>query len=158
MMTNARIVYYNDTTSHLATHLVDTPQLLPLIKEFLSKQSFYQDTVYIEHDVGNRIGSTDLVEVTEKDEIVYAKRNNRSTYTRFVRNRTAPLTSYFTVALTKDITGGYELTSALVGRLAPPFPDEPNATPESKSFWDKHALVFGTQAIQPGTLIKDPPW
>jgi hypothetical protein len=157
-MSNGAEVYYEDKKSHTATHLADTPQLLPLLKEFLSKQDFHEDRIFIEHDAGKIIGHTDLVEVTDKDDLVYAKRLNRNNYTKFVKNRTPPTTMYFTVLLHKDDGGNYELASTWVGRTCPSFPGDVNATSESKPFWDKHALVFGNQAIQEDTLTTICPW
>jgi len=100
----------------------------------------------------------DHVEIAEDDDIVYAKRINRDNYTKFVKNRNPPATSYFTVLLYKDGEDSYELVSAWVGRTCPSFPDDINATSDSKPFWDKHALVYGTQAIQDDTLTQISPW
>jgi hypothetical protein len=155
---NGTEVYYEDEKSHTATHLADAPQLLSLLKDFLSKQSFHEDKLFIENDNGRVIGHTDLVEVTDKDDIVYAKRLNRDNYTKFVKNRVPPTTTYFTFLLYKDNAGNYELASTWIGQLCPSFPDDANATSESKPFWDKHALVFGNQAIQKDILTTICPW
>lgn len=157
-MANGTEVYYEDEKSHTATHLADTPQLLPLLKVFLSKQEFHEDMIFIEHDTRKVIGHTDLVEVTDTDEIVYAKRLNRDNFTKFAMNRIPPTTTYFTFLLYMDYDGNYELASTWVGRTCPSFPDDFNATPESKPFWDRHALVFGNQAIQEDTLTTTCPW
>jgi hypothetical protein len=157
-MANGTGVYYEDEKSHTTTHLADAPQLLPLLKEFLSKQVFNEDKIFIEHESGKLIGHTDLVEVTDKDDVLYAKRLNRDNYTKFVKNRTPPTTTYFTFLLYKSEDDNYELASTWVGRRCPTFPDDVNATPESKLFWDRHALVFGNQAIQEGTLTTICPW
>lgn len=157
-MTNGAEVYYEDTTSHAATHLADTPQLLPVLRLYLEQASFTEDRVRTDVDTGNIIGNTDLVETTPADEIIYAKRLNRDNYTKFVKDRAPSSTTFFTVVLHKDPEGNYELASAWVGRMAPNFPDDVSATPESRPFWDRHALVYGNQAIQPGTLTTVCPW
>jgi hypothetical protein len=157
-MANGTEVYYEDEKSHAATHLADTPHLLLLLKEFLSKQDFHEDKIFIEHDTGRVIGHTDLVEVNDKDNVVYAKRLNRDNYTKFVNNRMPPTTTYFTLLLYKDDGSNYELASTWVGRTCPSFPDDVNATSESKPFWYNYALVFGNQAIQEGTLTTICPW
>ena len=157
-MTNGKAVHYEDKGSHTATHLADTPQLYQLIQDYLSKQSFHEDELQIEHNAGKIVGNTDLVETDENNDIIYAKRLNRDSYTRFVRNKFAPKTQWFTVHIVKNETGDYELVSAWIGRICPPFPDDPRATSESVPFWRSHALVFGNQAIQNETLTTSVPW
>jgi hypothetical protein len=100
----------------------------------------------------------DLVETDSKDEIVYAIRQNRDIYTRFVKNREPVPTSYLTVILRKDNENNYILWSTWIGRLVPMSPGNPDSTPESKLFWDKHALVFGRQPIIENTLTDKYPW
>jgi len=155
---NGKRIYYDDESSHAATHLAATPQLLPVLKEFLATQSFDAEETALDHDAGQIIGNTDLCRVTDADEIIYAKRPNRDTYTKFVKGRSPMPTSVFSVVVRKNTSGEYELFSAWVGRLAPPFPDSDEANSESKPFWDNHALVYGTQTIQSGTETSVQPW
>jgi len=61
-MVNGAEVYYDDEKSHTATHLSDTPQLLSLVKNFLSKQTFHENKLFIEHNAEKIIGHTDLVD------------------------------------------------------------------------------------------------
>lgn len=156
-MPSGRKVYF-DPNGRAATHLADTPRLYTLVADLLSRQDFQDPVVFIDHDAGVNIGTTDLVDTTETDEIVYAKRLNRTNYTRFAKHRSPIPTTYFTIALKQDERGDYELASAWIGRTCPNFPDEPNATQDSKPFWSNHALVWGTQSIQPGTETTICPW
>lgn len=158
MLRNGKKVYYDPVHSHFATHLADTPQLLELAKALLEQQSFDEPLVFLEHDAGRTIGLTDLVDVADHETIVYAKRLNRDTYTPFVKGHHSVPSQYFTVVLKRDDLGDYELFSAWIGRNDPPFPDEPHATLECRTFWATHALVWGTQAIQPGTETTICPW
>lgn len=157
-LANGKKVYADLTNSHLATHFADFPGLPALVREFLTTQSFEGQEVYVDHDMGRMVGSSDLVETTDSDEIVYAKRRNRDTYTRFVKGKDPVSTSYITVTLTRDGKGSYELTSAWIGQICPLFPDRPGATSENKSFWANHALVWGNQSIQEGTETTVSPW
>jgi len=157
-LANGKKVYADLSSSHLATHFADFPGLSTLVKDFLSTQSFSESEVYVDHDMGKFCGNSDLVETSDSDEIVYAKRLNRDTYTRFAKGRSAVPTSYITVTLQRDSDGNYELTSAWIGQICPLFPDRPGATPESKPFWAEHALVWGNQAIQEGTETTSSPW
>jgi len=157
-MANGTKVYVDTVNSPAATHLKGSPSLLGLVEDFLKHQSFHEKEISIEHDTGHIVGKMDLVETDSKDEIVYAIRQNRDIYTRFVKNREPVPTSYLTVILRKDNENNYILWSTWIGRLVPMSPGNPDSTPESKLFWDKHALVFGRQPIIENTLTDKYPW
>jgi hypothetical protein len=155
---NGKEVYVNLETSHAATHIISTPHLLHLVKEVLENTNVDKDNLYFDKDLGRDVGTSDLVETTDADNIVYAKRLNRDNYTRFTHNRKARPTSFVTVVLQPNETEGYNLMSAWTGRAVPQFPGDEYETPESKPFWRTHALVWGNQAMQPGTERHDWPW
>jgi len=157
-MANGIKVYVDTVDSPAATHLKSNPELLGLVKDFLKHQSFHEEEVSLEYDTDHIVGNMDLVETDSKDEIVYAIRKNRDIYTRFVKNREPVPTSYITVILRKNNEGNYILWSAWIGRLVPTSPGNPDSTPVSKPFWDKHALVFGRQPIIEETLTDKYPW
>lgn len=144
-------------SSHAATHLADTPHLLELVREALSLISPEDADVYTEVDLGRIIGTSDLVITTDTDDIFYAKRRNRTNYTRFVRNRRPIETSIVTLVLHRQASD-YLLYSAWIGWAAPPFPDDEKDTPESYTFWKTHALAWGQQEVQPNTEVADWPW
>lgn len=155
---NGQRVYVDTKKSHAATHLADTQGLRSLIAEVLPSIVAEKDDIYIDRDMGKTVGSSDLVETDDSDKIVYAKRLNRSNYTRFAMNRNPEPTSYITIVLHKDDDGEYELFSAWVGRAVPPFPGDEREVPESTSFWKSHALAWGKQAIQERSEIDVWPW
>lgn len=147
--------------SHAATHLKEQPNLLELVKRIISNTDLPEidDKFYsFETDTGYTIGEMDLVETDNNDEIIYAKRKNRNNFTRFVKNKPRPKTSFVSIVIKKNDNETLELWSAWIGRLVPPFPGDEHEQPESKSFWEKHALVWGTQAIEPGTETSEKPW
>ena len=155
---NGKKVYVDLHGSHAATHLLDSPSLLDLIKEVLPTIVAEEDNVYIDKDMGRIVGSTDLVETGTDDKIVYAKRLNRDNYTRFVKNRKARPTSFVTVVLKKNVRSEYELWSAWIGSAIPQFPGDEYETTESRPFWRRHALVWGNQQIQPESALEEWPW
>ncbi|HSX08362.1 MAG TPA: hypothetical protein VLG11_05705 [Candidatus Saccharimonadales bacterium] len=155
---NGKLVYVDLKGSHAATHIADTPELLSLVRELLADLSLEDDNIYLDKDMGREVGLSDLVTTDEDDHIIYAKRLNRSNYTRFVQNRLAEPTRYVTVVLRKDTDGNYELWSAWIGAAAPQFPGDEHETPESRPFWQTHALVWGNQEVQPGTQVEYWPW
>lgn len=111
------------------------------------------------HDFGREVGVSDLVEIDEGDEIIYAKRNNREEYTVFNKSKLGEPSSFVTVALEAKEDGTYELASTWVGASdSPSFPGTELEQPNSKDYWSKHALVWGRQEIQPGTETTARPW
>ena len=157
-MQNGYEVFVDTEASHAATHIKDQPELLQLAKEFLSTQSFEDDEVAVQHDMGRIIGTMDIVETTDADEIVYAKRLNRDNYTRFVKHRSPVPTSLISVVLRKRSKDTYELWSVWIGPKVPTFPGDDRVMPNSKEFWAKHALAWGEQAVQEGTETTICPW
>jgi len=155
---NNKSVYVDMESSHAATHLMDTPGLAELVQEVIVELEAVQDNLCIDKDMGRVVGMSDLVKTNDNDEIMYAKRMNRNNYTRFAMHRRAVPSSFVTVVLQKDINGGYELWSAWIGPVVPQFPGDEHEVPESRPFWRQHALVWGNQAIQPGTETHEWPW
>ena len=145
--------------SHAATHLT----VLPLLGEALLRiHSQGQSNIVEEVDLGRVVGETICVETREGDEVVYAQRPNRSGLTRFVKNRESEPCSAVTICLClnrAEDNGHYVLATAYVGHKVPAEPwDTEWATEESVPFWNTHALVWGKEAIVPGTEVNRCPW
>ena len=143
--------------SHVATH----PTVLPLLGEALSRiHSRGRNNIVEEVDLGRVVGETICVETHEGDEIIYAQRPNRFGLTRFVKNRESEPCGAVTICLNKaEGNGHYILATAYVGHRAPAEPwDTEWATEESVPFWNTHALVWGKEAIVPGTEVNRCPW
>jgi hypothetical protein len=149
---------YIPATSHASTHLADAPGLEQLVCELLPQLHVEGKNLFTDHDMGRVVGLTDLVATTEKDEIVYAKRPYRNDYARFVLHREPQPTTYITVALNKRKPAEYDLVSAWIGSIAPPFPGDIRATTDSEPFWKTHALVWGQQKIQEDSVVTIWPW
>lgn len=108
--------------------------------------------------MGRITGTSDLVETTEDDDVFYAVRTNRKTYTRFVKDRSAVSSRYVAADLRLAEDGSYTLFSAWVGPKTPAFPGDAEAKRESWDFWRTHALVAGAQEYDPATVVYDWPW
>ena len=150
-------VYIDHNATKVALHIQETPLLLEFVKEVVAGSDISGDNVAIEKDMGRIVGETTLVETSDTDRIVYAKRLQREKYTRFVINKVAQPTSYVTVILHKA-DGGYNLWSAWCGRLVPTSPGGEDEMPKSQGFWKDHALVFDEKIIQPETVTTVCPW
>lgn len=153
----ARVVVGLEGT-HAATHLQTNPELLTLVKEALPKLVHPEAGGDFEVDLGRIIGESSCIETRPTDEIVYAKRPNRDSYTRFVVGRETVPASTVVVRLEKVADDEYNLFTAYVGHAAPEFPISKDDDPERIAFWNTHALVWGTQPVLPETVTKDCPW
>ncbi len=151
-------IYVNLTQSPAAAHISQQPHILTLAKELLDSLKLEGSTLAIEHDFGRNVGNTDVVETTAKDTVVYAKKLRQTTFCRFVRRRQMTPSQFLSLLLIKDDAGNYELRDIWVGRQVPPFPGEDNEKPDSKTFWESHALVIDGQALQLSTLTKENPY
>jgi len=158
---NGKQIYYDPVDSHAATHFGDTAGLKKLVVEVLKNRYLNNNNTKFDVDVGRVIGTTDVVEVDDTDDIIYAIRKNRREqgYVPFTRSRKAQDSSYISISLILEPDGSYTLSSAWVGKWDdPPFPQEPHAKPESKDYWHKHAFVWGSQEIETNTETLICPW
>lgn len=130
------------------------PELFSKIKS--EQRAFISEEI----DLGRIIGESTCVETTASDDVVYALRKKRQGYTRFVKNR-KPIPSSKAVVILKydEDQKWYILITAFVGNKSEPEPWDRNATPNSKPFWDTHALIFdGSYELVPNTETKTCPW
>lgn len=155
---NGKRVYVELRRSHVTIHLRSTPDLLDLVRECIANLIVEKPNVYVDYDMRRIVGQASLVNTNPNDDIVYAKRQGRQNYARFVRHRKAVPTRYVTVALQAEPKGEYVLLSAWLGQAVPQFPGDRFETPESHAFWRSHALIWGSQSIQAGTETTVWPW
>lgn len=132
-----------------------------LVIEILTNRKLNGELVAEDVDLGRIVGNTDVVEVSSRDEIVYAKRQKREDqgYVPFVKNREPQSTSLVSIYLALRDQDTYELLSAWMGEFdSPNFPQMENADPNSIPYWQQHAFVWGSQEIIPGSERVDCPW
>ena len=155
-------VYFDPFNSHTATHFADTPGLKELAVEALENREIATGPLWFGVNMERIVGTTDVVEVDDSDEIVWAIRTQRfeQGLVPWVKSRSAEPCQYVTVTLRPLTSETYEATSAYIGTIGDdqPFPQEPHATPESISYWTKYAFVWGSQPIEPGTVTNVCPW
>jgi hypothetical protein len=151
-------VYLDRESSHALTHIAKNPKLLEYVKIIIPTLEPIEDVVRFDRDIGEIVGTTDLVETNEEDEIVYALRPLRTQYSRFVKNKTAQPTTWITIDLRRLGEKEYALYTTFIGRLTPSFPGGNFLPEQSREFWSKHALVWGAQEIVPGTETTECPW
>lgn len=155
---NGAEVYVDLISSPAAANINRQPYLISLIKEVLSKTSLKGPAMLFEHDMGHDIGSTDIVETNEKDAIFYARPLKQDMYLRCVKGFSRSPSPYITISLERDEDGNYALLQAWIGRLVPPFPADKHATKQSKNYWETHAWLADSQALQSKTITKVSPY
>ena len=156
-----KTVFFDPLTSHAATHFDDAPTLKALVIEVLENRELTGSNLTFDIDMGRIIGNSDVVDIEKNDELVYAIRRLREDqgYVPFTKSRGTQPSSYLSIYLVAKDASSYELSSAWVGEFEmPPFPQMANATKDSISYWRKHAFVWGSQKIVPGTEISICPW
>lgn len=151
-------VYLDSEKSHAITHFAHHPKLRAVVEQIIPTLESGPEIVRIEHDAGEIIGTTDLVETNENDEIVYAMRPRRTVYSRFAKGKTPAPTSWITFALHRTGKSEYTIYTAFIGRNTPSFPGGDYLPEQSREFWSKHALVWGSQEVVPGTETLECPW
>lgn len=157
---NGRSVYLTDESSHAKTHFVHHPKLLPAVKKAIPNINVEDTLVRIQIDTGEIVGTRDLIQTTSEDTIVYAIREKRTTYSRFIKNKQPVPSSIIVVDIRKSAPDSdeYYLYTAYAGILTPSFPGGDYLPEQSIIFWSNHALVWGTQEIISGTETTICPW
>lgn len=158
-------VTYDHVGSHAATHIKDNPGLGPLVKEAIGAMDLLDEDIKTHIDMGRTIGVCDVVHVDDRDEIVYGVRKNREGdgLVPFTKSRGGDPCSTVAMHLVRQDDGSYVLMSAWIGIFGndsddEPFPESPDATPNSIPFWDKRAFVYGSQEIVRDTETTIKPW
>lgn len=105
-------------------------------------------------DFGRIVGVSNCVQTQEGNEIVYARRLHRGGLSRFVKNREPEPTSLLTLTVRRMSNGQYELRTAYIGGpgcVEPWAANSQERLRESRSFWSRYALCWGSEPIIPGT-------
>lgn len=98
--------------------------------------------------IGERQLKTMCVPTTSDDDVVWGYPVGRDLPMRFVKGREPADTEYITLVFRRaEEDGVVLLVTAYAGEHTPRMPDDPWATPDSKPFWDNHALVCGSITV-----------
>ncbi|MGB0861729.1 MAG: hypothetical protein ACPG19_06700 [Saprospiraceae bacterium] len=116
-----------------------------------------QKKLKVQLNFRKEVGVTHCVPITEKDEIVYAIRKGRFGHTKFVKNREPEPTHSATIIL-KKVLQHYKILTSYIGTPSELEPKDHRATTASIEFWNRHALVFGSEAIEEDSITEECPW
>ena len=143
---------------HLRSHVHgDLKQKLStIIKEISCSNRNYIHGIF---QFPNIVGQSNCVPITWEDEIVYAKRLGRQTYSKFVKNRESIPTNQISIFLKRHLDI-YIIMSCYYGdfHIDAISSDFESIVDERLSFWDDHALIFRTAQIDPATITTRCPW
>ncbi len=114
-------------------------------------------------DLHKIIGQSHCVELNGDEEVYYAQRKGRRTLSKFVRGREAEDCSCITFVLAKSTINRYKILTAYIGYMSEREPLDPSISDENefnrcKEFWEKHALVDGSQNIFANSITAECPW
>jgi hypothetical protein len=152
-------VHVDLINSNAAKRIAHHPYLLAVAAEALQHITLTKPIVNLEYDMGRNIGHDFVVETNASDNIFYVQLVRDRVYTRFIKNGTPLPTRYVSMTLARDQKSDpYHIQDVWVGRLAPPRPGSDEETPQSKTYWEGHAIVFGNEPIQSRTLTKTCPY
>ena len=142
-------VFLDWLNTNIDYHILETPNLINLVSEVLSTINVMgAQQVVTERDLGRIVGTTNLIETTDNDEIVYAKRVGRDKYSRFAKNR-EPISCCSIVVVLRKGELGYYLWTAMCAKLLPK-----EAWVEGSNFNNTHAMAFDESLVQLATVTK----
>lgn len=152
-------VYADLVESEGAKHISRQPHLLTLAAEALRRTKLSQAAVNMEYDMGRVIGYDFVVKTTRTDTIFYARLLRDKAYTRFTKKGRPLPTNHISLVLRRDPADNvYHLQNIWMGRSIPALPGSTGEVPESRAYWEEHAVVFDSQPIQARTLTKTCPY
>lgn len=112
-----------------------------------------------------RVGCCNCVETNLNDEIVFAKRRGRDTYTRFVKNKKSEIVNsvIFILKKNREKIGEYYLITAFPGTESFKEPEDLNIKSreelaECLEFWQNHALIYDEEIIDIDTIKSHCPY
>jgi hypothetical protein len=131
-----------------------------ILKEAIARIEMPQkvDFIPIQVDMGRVVGKSNLVRTGVDDFILYAKRDDKSGFSPFVKNRGEVESRYVMVILKRVAPNELTLINSWIGRNAPPEPWETRAGKDSLPFWRTHAYVWGTMEVISESATTMCPW
>lgn len=164
-----KIIISNKTKIHMKIHkddfLINWCELIEKCNDNNVFNNLNKDFEIKTIEFDEDIGYSSLVTVTEDDDIVYAKRKGRSTYTKFVRNKKKELVKsvVFILKRRRRNKDQYYLITMFPGVGNYKEPEDINIKNErelkdSLEFWCNHALVFDEEIIKVDSLESECPY
>lgn len=139
-------IVYNRHNNH--NHVTDQSLLKFALSTINSNnRRFIETEVAFKHDIGFTI-CIDTSQIPDS-EIIYRVRRGRKFPSRIIMGRDPLPCSTMAIVLKWDYQkNAYILITAFVGHITGPEELDPNATEESKRFWQTHALICSENDLE----------
>ncbi len=142
------------------------PQTISLILGAVNTEN--QGVLLQEVVLDTDVGMANCIPTDESDSIFYAKYLHENRWGRFVRNKQPVPTKIARIVLKKSENNQYQLLAFQLGPAILTEPDDTEALQaetdpvrafqKSVAFWQHHAWVEGSIAIDPLTITHTNPW
>lgn len=166
---NIKIIQSNKFKTHMEVHknqFIISYEILIKYMELNNKfQNIGNGLVEMVAEFPFYIGYTNICKISDKHEIVYAKRKNRDIYSKFTLDGEPKLTNKCVVILNQSYTNPneYYLITMFPGEYVVKEPQDRNIKTEEErkkvlKFWENHALIFNPKEIDLETITYDCPY
>ena len=158
-----KIIVSNRAKEHMEAHkndfVVDWNELLKKCEEKGEFNHLNKPFEILKIKFMFNIGYSNCIETEEDDEVIFAKRVCRDTYTRFVKNKSARLVNSAVFILNKNKykSGEYYLVTMFGGEVSYKEPEDLNISCKEElndclSFWGNNALIYDESIIDKSSV------
>lgn len=158
-----KIVVSNKTNIHMKAHkndfIVNWEELIKFCKDDGKFNHLHKPFEIIKIEFPFNVGYCNCIDTDTDDEIIFAKRHGRDTYTRFVKNKKSNIVYSVIFILNKNRKnfGEYYLVSMFPGKETFKEPEDINIKSkveltECLEFWQNHALIYDEEIIDINTI------
>lgn len=162
-MNKMKIIISNKARKHMEAHKCDFilgwEELIRKCEMEGKFDNLNKDFEKIKVEFSEPIGYCSSVITNQEDEIIYAKRIERDTYTRFVKNRNPVLINSLIIILNRNRnnTNEYYLVTMFPDEQSYKEPEDINILSkrelvECLNYWSKYALIYDEKTINTSTL------
>jgi len=163
------IIITNKFKQHMQVHQdqfsIPYQNLISYMKNNRTFENLDKDFIEMVVEFPFNVGYSDLCKVKDSDNIIYAKRKDRSIYSKFLIGRESTEIDKCVVVLKRsyDKPNEYYLITMFPGEYCIKEPQDKNIKSEDEKnnimkFWDKHAFVFKLDEIDKNTITKVCPY
>lgn len=167
--TRKKIIITNKFIKHMEVHnnsfIVPYSKLIDICKKDGSFQNLTKPFEALIVEFPYNIGFSEMVELTGKEDVFYAKRIGRNIYTKFVENKQSKEVNKCVICLKQNqlSPNEYFLITMFPGEYAVREPEDSaiRDMPTLKAtlkFWQNHALKFNSETIDASTIINKCPY
>lgn len=152
-------------SGHFDQHLEVLQYLQEALQKILPDLNSEKNGNYIKKtiDLEKVLGKREAIELNGDEEVFYAQRKGRRTFTKFVKNVEPQDCSSITFVLHKIEPNRFKIFTAYIGFAAEKEPLDPGIKTQeefnrAKAYWDKTAMISESQEIIEESITTVCPW